>query len=221
MTATAQGEAARDAVAFRGTTPVIDGPLMGHERCHVETLWRFLGMLHSSPKSGIATSRSSCAEDLHQNVMDPWTAPYLLHAENIRASRYLRCGILCTADPGMGWLSVSPKAPNLLRKPPHAYGLFLPTPEAKIALKLSSALLFELIHLPYGFRSSLLFAISCGSWRPGNSTLPLLHNLEIFYGVISLHRLQTTSASKVPLEGLSALSTPPQLSEKASPCRNQ
>jgi len=66
MTATAQGEAARDAVAFRGTTPVIDGPLMGHERCHVETLWRFLGMLHSSPKSGIATSRSSCAVDLHQ-----------------------------------------------------------------------------------------------------------------------------------------------------------
>lgn len=45
MTATAQGEAARDAVAFRGTTPVIDGPLMGHERCHVETLRGFLGML--------------------------------------------------------------------------------------------------------------------------------------------------------------------------------
>lgn len=41
MTATAQGEAARDAVAFRGTTPVIDGPLMGHERCHVETLRGF------------------------------------------------------------------------------------------------------------------------------------------------------------------------------------
>jgi len=62
-----------------------------------------------------------------------------------------------------------------------------------MALKLSSALLFELIRLPYGFRSSLLFAISCGSWRPGNSTLPLLHNLkEIFYGVIGLHRLQTT-----------------------------
>ena len=45
MTATAHGEAARDAVAFRGTTPVIDGPLMGHERCHVETLRGFLGLL--------------------------------------------------------------------------------------------------------------------------------------------------------------------------------
>jgi len=81
---------------------------------------------------------------------------------------------------------------------------------AEIALKLSSALLFQLIRLPYGFGSSLLFAISCGIWRPGNSTLPLLHNLkEIFYGVIGLHGLQTTGASKVPLEGLSALSTPP------------
>jgi len=91
MTATAQGEAARDAVAFRGTTPVIDGPLMGHERCHVETLWRFLGMLHSSPKSGIATSRSSCAEDLHQNVMDPWTAPYQsLAISKVRDSMHSR-----------------------------------------------------------------------------------------------------------------------------------
>ena len=55
------------------------------------------------------------------------------------------------------------------------------------------------------FRSNLLFAVSCGSWRPGNSTLPLLHDLkEIFYGVIDLHCLQTTGASKVSLEGLSA-----------------
>ncbi len=45
MAATAQVEATRDAIAFRGTTRVIDGPLMGHERCHVETLRGFLGML--------------------------------------------------------------------------------------------------------------------------------------------------------------------------------
>ena len=64
--------------------------------------------------------------------------------------------------------------------------------------------------LPYGFRSSLLFAISCGNWRPGNSTLPLRHNLkEIFYGVIGLHCLQTTGASKAKLERLFASSTPP------------
>jgi len=81
---------------------------------------------------------------------------------------------------------------------------------AEMALKLGSALLFELIRLLYGFGSSLLFAISSGIWRLGNSTLPLLYNLrKIFYSVISLHGLQTTSASKFPLEGLSALSTPP------------
>ncbi len=142
--------------------------------------------------------------------MDHWKAPYLLHAEEYQSLATSKVqDSMRSRSIGMGWLSVSPKAPNLLRKPPHACSLFLPTPVSEMALKLSSALLLELIRLPYGFRSSLLFAISCGIWRPGNSTLPLLHNLEIFYGVISLHHLQTTGASKVPLEGLSALSTPP------------
>ncbi len=64
---------------------------------------------------------------------------------------------------------------------------------AKMVLKLSSTLLFELIRLSYKFKSNLLFAISYDSWHLKNSILPLLHNLKaIFYDVIGLHRLQTT-----------------------------
>ena len=101
----------------------------------------------------------------------------------------------------MECLSVSPKAPNLLRNPPHPGSLFLPTPVAKMALKLSPA--FGIERFLHGFRSSLLFAISCGSCRPGSSNLPLLHTLqEILYSVIGLHRLQTTGTLKIPLEGL-------------------
>jgi len=108
---------------------------------------------------------------------------------NIRASRTskVRDSMRSRSITGMGWLSVSPKAPNLLRKPPHACSLFLPTPVGRNG---PQAQLFELIRLPYGFGSSLLFAISYGIWRPGHSTLPLLYKLkEIFYGVIGLHGL--------------------------------
>ncbi len=155
------------------------------------------------PKSGVATSRSSCATDLHQKRAC---------GEISEPREHLRCGILCVADPSQGWDGCPFPRKHLTCCGNHPMHVAYSYPRlwAEMALKLSSALLFELIRLPYGFGSSLLFAISYGIWRPGHSTLPLLHKLkEIFYGVIGLHGLQTTGASKVPLEGLSALSTPP------------
>ena len=72
---------------------------------------------------------------------------------NIRASLLLRCGVLCAPDPSQEQ-DGSPfprKHLKLFLIATHACSLF--TPVAKMALKLSSTSLFELIRLLYGLEA--------------------------------------------------------------------
>ena len=114
------------------------------------------------------------------------------------------------------WLSVSPTASNSSWESPHACSLPGTHTYGQPGLQIQQSFALRLIHFPYGFRNSILFAIRCTSWHNGNSTFPIPYNLKkSSERIMGFHNLQTTYASQILLKRLSAISKQLFLGEKA------